>query len=138
MRLNVESRALLADSLVDSLAPARLDCIQPVPEKFLRKVSRALGNWLLGLFGCTHQHMSRPFSRHGESYRVCIECGAHRRFNGEVSVGPFYFALVSTAELLEVNAHARGTPERDPILKFIGGVSHGSLAHDIDRELYGN
>ena len=30
-----------------------------------------------------------------------------------------------------------GAPEKDPILKFIGGVSHGSLAHDIDGELYG-
>jgi len=28
-------------------------------------------------------------------------------------------------------------PGKDPILDFIGGVSHGSLAKDIDRELYG-
>ena len=28
-------------------------------------------------------------------------------------------------------------PKKDPILKYIGGVSHGSLAKDIDRELYG-
>jgi hypothetical protein len=28
-------------------------------------------------------------------------------------------------------------PTKDPILGFIGGVSHGSLAQDIDRELYG-
>jgi len=28
-------------------------------------------------------------------------------------------------------------PGRDPILEFIGGVSHGSLAKDIDSELYG-
>lgn len=28
-------------------------------------------------------------------------------------------------------------PGRDPILEFIGGVSYGSLAKDIDRELYG-
>jgi len=27
-------------------------------------------------------------------------------------------------------------PKKDPILKFIGGVSHGSLAHGIDEELY--
>ena len=26
---------------------------------------------------------------------------------------------------------------KDPILEFIGGVSHGSLAKDIDSELYG-
>ena len=29
-------------------------------------------------------------------------------------------------------------PEKGPILKYIGGVSHGSLAQDIDRELYGD
>jgi len=28
--------------------------------------------------------------------------------------------------------------EENPILKFIGGVSHGSLAKGIDEELYGN
>jgi len=29
-------------------------------------------------------------------------------------------------------------PQKDPILRYIGGVSHGSLAKDIDRELYGD
>jgi len=29
-------------------------------------------------------------------------------------------------------------PGKDPILEFIGGVSHGSLAKDIDSELYGD
>jgi hypothetical protein len=28
-------------------------------------------------------------------------------------------------------------PSQDPLLKFIGGVSHGSLAQGIDQELYG-
>ena len=28
-------------------------------------------------------------------------------------------------------------PGKDPILEFIGGVSHGSLAKDIDSALYG-
>ena len=29
-------------------------------------------------------------------------------------------------------------PQKDPILRYyMGGVSHGSLAKDIDRELYG-
>lgn len=28
-------------------------------------------------------------------------------------------------------------PGKDPILKFIGGEKHGSLAKDIDAELYG-
>jgi hypothetical protein len=29
-------------------------------------------------------------------------------------------------------------PKKDPLLKFIGGVSHGSLAKGIDEELYGS
>jgi hypothetical protein len=29
-------------------------------------------------------------------------------------------------------------PAQDPILTFVGGVSHGMLAKDIDRELYGS
>ncbi len=28
-------------------------------------------------------------------------------------------------------------PDKDPILEFIGGVSHGTLAKDIDNDLYG-
>lgn len=28
-------------------------------------------------------------------------------------------------------------PGKDPILEYIGGVSHGGLAKDIDAELYG-
>lgn len=28
-------------------------------------------------------------------------------------------------------------PRRDPLLRFIGKVSHGSLAQGIDKELYG-
>jgi hypothetical protein len=29
-------------------------------------------------------------------------------------------------------------PEKDPLLEFIGGVAHGSLAKGIDEELYGS
>ena len=28
-------------------------------------------------------------------------------------------------------------PAQDPLLEYIGKVSHGSLAQDIDKELYG-
>lgn len=155
MRLDAESRAVLAVRLRFSLEPAQLEN-QRFPKGFLAEMTRVLGNWLLGLFGCQHQQMSRPFSRHGECYRVCISCGAHRRFHPQTGnpLGPFYYRTAKTSELLEINARfirpvshteiaelevdAREAPERDPIFKFIGGVSHGSLAHDIDRELYGN
>ncbi|MBI4777431.1 hypothetical protein HY792_00685 [Candidatus Desantisbacteria bacterium] len=32
---------------------------------------------------------------------------------------------------------AKLAPENDPILKFIGSVSHGFLAKNIDNDLYG-
>jgi hypothetical protein len=28
------------------------------------------------LFGCHHIHLSRVFTLHGETYRVCCDCGA--------------------------------------------------------------
>jgi hypothetical protein len=51
----------------------------------------------------------------------------------------------SLKELLDFAEYLRKMKENkaimnaeDPILKFIGGVSHGSLAEKIDEELYGN
>ncbi len=63
----------------------------------------ALGHWLSGIFGCPHKEMSRPFSRHGETYRVCINCGARRGFDQQAwnSAGPFYFKPASTTNLIE-------------------------------------
>jgi hypothetical protein len=44
--------------------------------------------------------------------------------------------------ILEKARHPKGeeldlAPGKDPILKYIGGISHGSLAKNIDNELYG-
>jgi hypothetical protein len=63
----------------------------------------AFGHWLGGMFGCPHKEMSRPFSRHGETYRVCINCGARRGFDQQAwnSAGPFYFNPASTTNLIE-------------------------------------
>lgn len=60
-----------------------------------------LGRWFIALFGCAHREMSRPFSRHGETYRVCIACGAHRQFDSQTwhSTGPFYFREANTADI---------------------------------------
>lgn len=45
------------------------------------------------VFGCWHQQLSRPFTNNNESYRVCLHCGAHRRFDTKTfkTFGPFYF-----------------------------------------------
>jgi hypothetical protein len=71
-------------------------------------ITTAVGNWLSGVFGCAHRDMSRPFSRHGESYRVCIACGAHRRFDAQSwkPRGPYFYRPANTAELLEVDCTA--------------------------------
>ena len=73
-----------------------------------RGVTRGVAGWLTGIFGCTHKQMSRPFSRQGENYRVCIGCGAHRRFDPQTwdSRGPFYYKAANTSELLEINTNA--------------------------------
>ena len=33
------------------------------------------------IWTCWHRHMSRPFTRDGETYRVCLRCGVQRRFD---------------------------------------------------------
>jgi hypothetical protein len=45
------------------------------------------------IFGCKHKDMTRPFSNGRENYRVCTNCGAHRRFDTKTfkTYGPFYF-----------------------------------------------
>jgi len=67
-----------------------------------------LGRWLKGLVGCSHKEMSRPFSRQGETYRVCINCGAHRGFDEKTwnFAGPFYFKPASTSDLRDVDLTA--------------------------------
>jgi hypothetical protein len=68
----------------------------------------ALAHLIGRVFGCAHNDMSRPFSRHGEAYRVCIACGAHRRFDQKAwtSRGPFYYQAARTEELLETDGTA--------------------------------
>jgi hypothetical protein len=44
------------------------------------------------LWTCWHRHMSRPFTRDGETYRVCLRCGVQRRFDLEAwkTKGAYY------------------------------------------------
>lgn len=52
-----------------------------------------LSNLLTRVFGCWHSEMSRPFTRDGESYRTCLECGARRNFDPMKweMVGAYYY-----------------------------------------------
>jgi len=65
-------------------------------------VRAVLGRWLSELFGCQHTEMSRPFSRQGETFRVCITCGAHRQFDEKTwnTVGPYYFKEARRLDLM--------------------------------------
>lgn len=44
------------------------------------------------IFVCWHRKMSRPFTRDGETYRVCLRCGKHRQFDvGEWKTKGVYY-----------------------------------------------
>jgi hypothetical protein len=44
------------------------------------------------LFTCWHLKLTRPITRGNESYRACLRCGMHRRFDLKTwkSIGRFY------------------------------------------------
>ncbi len=48
---------------------------------------------------CWHRRMSRPFTRDGKTYRVCLRCGVHRRFDLDAwkTKGSYYFEKNVTA-----------------------------------------
>lgn len=66
-------------------------------------------SWLTRIFGCWHREMSRPFTLRAESYRVCLECGAHRHFNTQTweMTGPYFYQ--SPASLTELYKAATAT-----------------------------
>jgi hypothetical protein len=71
----------------------------------IRRPSKAVGRWLSSLFGCHHKEMSRPFSRQGQTYRTCMECGARREFNLKTweTRGKFYYGLPGSKRSAGVN-----------------------------------
>lgn len=80
----------------------------PGQRKTLSDFTLGVGRWIGEIFGCQHREMSRPFSRHGESYRVCISCGARRCFDENTwnSSGGYYFKPARTSELQDVDKTA--------------------------------
>jgi hypothetical protein len=80
----------------------------PTRSRVWGNVTLGLSSWVARVFGCSHKELSRPFSRHGESYRVCIACGARRGFDDQTwnSRGAFYYKPANTSELLEVDCTA--------------------------------
>lgn len=41
-------------------------------------VGKAIMNWL---FGCRHRNLSRAFTSSGETYKVCLKCGARLSYS---------------------------------------------------------
>jgi hypothetical protein len=41
-------------------------------------IGRTIMNWLLG---CRHRELSRAFTSDGETYKVCLKCGARLRYS---------------------------------------------------------
>jgi hypothetical protein len=84
-------------------------------ETYSHRERTSVSNALSGLFhrlaekfGCAHREMSRPFSRHGETYRVCISCGARREFDAKTwnSSGRHYYKPARVSELQDVDMTA--------------------------------
>jgi hypothetical protein len=61
--------------------------------------------------------MSRPFTLRAESYRVCLECGAHRRFNPQTweMKGPYYYEQASPLEELYRDTSAPSVTVARPV-----------------------
>ena len=45
------------------------------------EITDKISGWVARVFGCWHREMSRPFSHKGRAYRVCLNCGAQRKFD---------------------------------------------------------
>ena len=44
-------------------------------------LNESLDRLLTQIFGCSHRDLSRPFTRDGMTYRVCMSCGMGRSFD---------------------------------------------------------
>ena len=44
-------------------------------------LNQTLDRLLTQIFGCSHSDLSRPFTRKGKTYRVCMSCGMGRSFD---------------------------------------------------------
>ncbi len=57
--------------------------------------TKGVSRWLAFVFGCSHRNISRPFTRQGQTYRSCVDCGAMRGFDLEAweDKGGFHYTL---------------------------------------------
>lgn len=69
------------------------------PEEAVRHIGQFRAAYLR-LFGCWHLDMGRPITLRQRTYRVCLDCGAHRAFDTEKwrMIGPFFCLAVPQTE----------------------------------------
>ena len=62
-----------------------MQSVATLNQKIINDRSRALNNaaqrLVVRLFGCWQHELTRPFTRNGKTYRVCVKCGLSRDFN---------------------------------------------------------
>jgi len=63
---------------------------------------------------CWHRRMSRPFTRNGETYRVCLRCGVHRRFDLDAwkTKGSYYYDKKVMRSAESNSSHGAAVPTR--------------------------
>ena len=68
------------------------------PKETFRRAIELIENTYHRIFGCWHTDMSRPFTIDQQTYRMCLNCGAHRAFDTRQwkMVGPYYVRRPST------------------------------------------
>ena len=84
---------LVKKAPVSSCETASLDSSVAIRDSQLANLLR-LASRLLWFFRCWHRKMSRPFTRDGCTFRVCLRCGMRRNFDLEnwKMTGGYYYA----------------------------------------------
>ena len=101
---------------------------------FANSVKNLVGRF----FGCWHSELSRPFTFEGESYRMCLDCGARRRFIPATwtSVGTYYRKSASTpgtAEYCKTAAECQSTAIEAPMTSQRKTLLPGHAFYEITQ-----
>lgn len=72
------------------------------------KILRAIFNFLYEtILGCSHQHLTRPFTLEHETYKVCLDCGK-RLYYSAVDMRPL--TVLEARRINAVSAEVRVMP----------------------------
>jgi hypothetical protein len=66
-------------------------------------IIRAIFNFLYEIIlGCSHQHLTRPFTLQKETYKVCLDCGK------QIYYSPITMRALNVREVRRLNAARSG------------------------------